>query len=423
MSKGVDELCYNAPFFLPVFAAGNDRNGVFVGGQSVLLNSFKNGYDLLTHQSIAKNAVVVAAVQGITNYTSTNVFENNVTMSNFSAWGPTDDYRIKPDISSKGVNVYSSIALSDSSYSIFSGTSMAAPAVTGVFSLWQQYHNVLWPNANNNSGFMKSASLKALMAHTASECGDAEGPDPKFGWGLINAEEGVKILKKANEDQAIFKELTLENGETYDFFITIDGTDILTASIAWTDTFSESVTIAESHVPLLNNDLDLRIVKLDNNQTILPWRLNKSWSNLYALRGDNDVDPIEKITYYNPNTLKAEPGNYKVSINHKNILEEPMNFTIIISGGLIDYSQVVDLNVFTMDNLKVFPNPVQDILNFNNNNFDKIELYDLSGKKISFDSNVTDDFIQINMNHLNTGLYFLKLSKNSQSKTFKIIKK
>ncbi len=32
---------------------------------------------------------------------------SDVFMSSFSSWGPTDDGRIKPDISAKGVNMYS----------------------------------------------------------------------------------------------------------------------------------------------------------------------------------------------------------------------------------------------------------------------------------------------------------------------------
>jgi subtilisin family serine protease len=54
-------------------------------------------------------------------------------MSSFSNYGPTDDGRIKPDISA-GVNVYSAI-LTDQTYETCKGTSMAAPAITGLIVL------------------------------------------------------------------------------------------------------------------------------------------------------------------------------------------------------------------------------------------------------------------------------------------------
>jgi hypothetical protein len=53
-------------------------------------------------------------------------------MSSFSAWGPTDDGRIKPDIVADGVNVVSSTNASlTTSYGSFSGTSMASPNAAG----------------------------------------------------------------------------------------------------------------------------------------------------------------------------------------------------------------------------------------------------------------------------------------------------
>ena len=52
-----------------------------------------------------------AAVEDADPYTSANVL-----MSDFSAWGPTDDGRVKPDVVANGVGVYSSIATSDTAY-------------------------------------------------------------------------------------------------------------------------------------------------------------------------------------------------------------------------------------------------------------------------------------------------------------------
>ena len=88
-ARSFDKIMFNAPFYLFVNSAGNSRNGGY--------NDAKDGYDLLSGKSTSKNGMIVAAVNQVTNYTS----PSSVVMSNFSSWGPTDDGRIKPDISRK----------------------------------------------------------------------------------------------------------------------------------------------------------------------------------------------------------------------------------------------------------------------------------------------------------------------------------
>ena len=88
-ARGVDNICYNAPYYLPVYSAGNDRqSGV---------NSGDGGYDYLTDAGNNKNAITSAAVFEVLNYTG----PGSVIMSSFSSWGPTDDGRIKPDVAAK----------------------------------------------------------------------------------------------------------------------------------------------------------------------------------------------------------------------------------------------------------------------------------------------------------------------------------
>src|SRR5690606_2512788 len=102
-SRDLDLVLNNAPYYISVWAAGNDRNA------SPPLNSNYGGRDLLVNEGTAKNNIVVAAINGIDNYSSAS----SAVMSTFSNWGPTDDFRIKPDISAKGVGVYSTSNSSD----------------------------------------------------------------------------------------------------------------------------------------------------------------------------------------------------------------------------------------------------------------------------------------------------------------------
>ena len=58
-------------------------------------------------------------------------------MSSFSAWGPTEDLRLKPEITTPGSDIYSSVP--ENSYRYMSGTSMAAPYYAGAAALMKQY--------------------------------------------------------------------------------------------------------------------------------------------------------------------------------------------------------------------------------------------------------------------------------------------
>ena len=81
---------------------------------------------------------------------------NSVNISSFSAVGPVDDGRIKPDIVANGVGLLSSVSSSMEAYDSYSGTSMSAPSVTGSLTLVQQWYQ------ERQDTLMQAATLKAL---------------------------------------------------------------------------------------------------------------------------------------------------------------------------------------------------------------------------------------------------------------------
>lgn len=58
-------------------------------------------------------------------------------MSEFSSWGVPGDLTLKPEITAPGGNIYSTA--DQGGYTVMSGTSMAAPSVTGMAALVAQY--------------------------------------------------------------------------------------------------------------------------------------------------------------------------------------------------------------------------------------------------------------------------------------------
>jgi len=307
-ARFLDELLYNTPYYTPVYSAGNDRN---TGA-----NSDDGGYDLLTGDKNAKNNIVVAAVNQLNNYTGAN----SVVMSNFSSWGPSDDARIKPDISAKGVDTYSSVANSNNSYSYFSGTSMASPSVTGTLALLQELHSDIHGN------FMKSATLKALIIQTALEAGTSKGPDARFGWGLLNAEGAAQALLDEGFESLV-DENSLTNSGVYTKTVTSNGVDPLVVTIAWTDPPGTISTIEDDTTPRLVNDLDL-VLEDQNGNLFYPWGLIPGFNNIQAVRLTvNNRDNVEKVE------VDVPSGDYTIRVTHQGVLTDGLqDFSLIATG-------------------------------------------------------------------------------------------
>lgn len=403
-AREVDNIMFNAPYYQVVIAAGNDRNSG--------LNPDKEGNDLLYSKGTSKNGIVVAAVNQVSSYTG----PSSVVMSNFSSYGPTDDFRIKPDISAKGVSVLSTTHTSNTSYGSLQGTSMAAPAVSGAILLLQQHYTNLYGTALQP--FMRSASLRGLVIHTASEAGTAPGPDHRFGWGLIDAGKAVEVLNERGTTSLI-KEQTLNQGQTYTIELVALGTEPIVVTVCWTDRQgSVSPTTVDFSTPKLINDLDVRVTK--DNTTYFPWALTKNFSNPVAVKADNNVDNVEKIQITNP----VAGEQYVVTISHKgNLAGGSQDYSLIITG--------VDATLSSSDfsvksELKVYPNPTSDILNVMVADFNGeavISLYDIRGAKLMSENKFISGEATLDISSYANGMYFLVVDTAQGRFTHKIYKK
>lgn len=333
-----DSIAYNAPFHLIVKSSGNNRNqtGPAVGGpywrynaSGVLIDagtrpagmSSNDGYDIIPTSGTAKNILTVGAIEAIPSGYSR---PQDAVISDFSSWGPTDDGRIKPDVVADGVELFSSVGTSDNSYAVFSGTSMATPATAGSLTLLQEYYAQLHAGA-----FMRSATLKALVIHTADEAGPSAGPDYKFGWGVVNMAKAAGVITGANSGNTfLIREHTLNSGTPVSFDVVASGKGVLTATLCWTDPRGiPHATVINNNTIKLIHDLDIRITK--GATTYLPWILDPGVPSAAATRGDNIRDNVEKVE-----VTEVEPGaTYTITISNKGILARGSQaYSLIVSG-------------------------------------------------------------------------------------------
>ncbi|MBB1140792.1 S8 family serine peptidase [Myroides sp. WP-1] len=415
-----DQIAHTFKYYQPVIAAGNDRESYDI------INPSKMEADLLLGSAVAKNAIVVAAVDDNGPYSG----PESITMSEYSNFGPTNDFRIKPDISAKGTAVFSAnyvlptpVTSSPKTglYLTEDGTSMAAPAVTGIIALWQQ-----WAMENREMP-LKSATIRALMAHTASEAGAAPGPDHKFGWGLINAKAGVQVLLGNRDGEVLMEESELTQGASHEkTFVVPEGGGKFIATLTWTDpegVFSDD-NYDEDYAkenPSLVNDLDLRVYK--SGETFYPWKLNKDFTNLIALKGDNDVDNVEKVEIE-----LAEAGTYRIVVSHKgNLQDGKQEYSLLVSTGNFD---TLSTEEFKIDEslFSIWPNPVVETLNITipeeaELNGASIELFDLSGRRVHYITTINTNQVELDLKGLPSGVYIVKVKGNGFEKTERIVKK
>jgi len=111
-------------------------------------------------------------------------------LSFFSSAGPTRDGREKPEISAPGQAVFAAHSRTGTGVTRKSGTSMAAPAVTGVVAL-------ILAEAGARGVALDAASLRRIVKDSArSDPPPAGGWDNRYGFGRIDAADAVRAVQK-----------------------------------------------------------------------------------------------------------------------------------------------------------------------------------------------------------------------------------
>ncbi|MBQ4563894.1 MAG: S8 family serine peptidase, partial [Lachnospiraceae bacterium] len=130
----------------------------------------------LTIPSTAENVITVGAYDS-----------GRETYAPFSGRGFTRTEAIKPDIAAPGVNIVS--AEPGGGYAEFTGTSFAAPFVTGSVALMME-----WGIVRGNDPFLYGEKVKAYLIRGAKNIpGFGEIPNPQIGWGALCLRESLPL--------------------------------------------------------------------------------------------------------------------------------------------------------------------------------------------------------------------------------------
>jgi hypothetical protein len=178
---------------------------------------------------------------------------------------------------------------------------------------------------------MLASTLKGLVIHSADEAGPDEGPDYKFGWGLMNSYRAANIITK-DTLQNLLDERTLLDGEEYTREVTIPEDSILRVTICWNDPKGTPVGAQlNPRDPMLVNDLDLWVVS-SGNVTYYPYKLDPENPDGAATKSSkNYVDNVEMV--FIPET---PAGTYTIHVGHDGELEDGEQVYSLIVTGITD---------------------------------------------------------------------------------------
>jgi len=291
-SRFLDQQAFSLPKLTNVFAAGNSATGSGFPVCSPYPVDYKT---VLGSYQSSKNVLTVGNT-----WFDGQIFQQ-------SSRGPVRDGRLKPEITAQGTLVISAATFAE--YFRNTGTSMAAPGVSGGLALLYQRYRQL--NSNTDPS---NALIKALVCNTATDKGNI-GPDYTYGFGWMNLLRAVLVMEAGQ-----FVESSISTGGNNNFNITVPAnTAKLNVMLYWNDPAAAAVTSQA-----LVNDLDLTVT---NGPTYLPWKLDTIPANVAnpATTGADHINNIEQVTIDNPSA-----GTYTVNVIGTAVpVNAPQNYVVV----------------------------------------------------------------------------------------------
>ena len=345
-SQQADQASYNYPDMVILFAAANEG-----------IDSDNNGKidsDSIASPGTAKNVITVGASENnrpTISYKNWGSFadewgevwpgdypsdpinsdlmaDNIEGMAAFSSRGPTDDGRLKPDISAPGTFILSAKSRStsddgwgayDSEYTYMGGTSMATPLTAGATALILEHLNTNMGIVNPSSALVR-AIFVAGADEMAGQYGDVTNgagestPNNNEGWGRVD-------LGNMINSSYIDKE-TVSTGEYREFSFNVPAAKpTLRVALSYTDLAGDPAVGIQ-----LVNDLDIKLIKPDGSEVTLT----------------NDLDITKGITINSPDS-----GTWEVHITGTNVPQGgPQSFAVAVNveTGLANATNDADID-------------------------------------------------------------------------------
>jgi len=259
----------------------------------------------------------------------------------FSSGGPLVGGRMKPDLAAPGTHIYGGASRAtpffgdglcpgvpffqppnQTFYTWSSGTSMAAPHVTGAAALVRRFftsNNLLGNNRAPSPAMTKAFLINSATYMTGQNAG-GDLPGDRQGWGLVDLSRAFDSAKRVLLDQST---LFTETGQTYEIQGSIADRSLpLRATLTWTDAPGMLAG------PTLVNDLDLEI-KIGGVTVYRGNHFQERWS---VEGGDADrLNNVESIILPADAIPAGVAGNFTITVRAASIVGDgvPGNESIL----------------------------------------------------------------------------------------------
>ncbi|MBQ2658445.1 MAG: S8 family serine peptidase [Erysipelotrichaceae bacterium] len=236
-------------------------------------------------------------------------------IDDYSSWGVSGSLILKPEITAPGGNIWSVEGMSEDEYVSYSGTSMAAPHISGMAAILAQYFRESEEVQNlleNTEGLTARTLMNSLLMSTATPMINDYGlyyPVLQQGAGLgdvytatqaksyIMMREGSTLLSSTAKDGKVKAELGQDKDRTgsysYSFTINNFSNEDLTYSFD-TDMFTQDAYSYEDDFYAYQEYLDVYTWFLDAN---VRYYENVNGHDV-DMDGDTDTDDVQAILDY-----------------------------------------------------------------------------------------------------------------------------
>ena len=319
-----------------IFSAGNGG----AGGQISSPATSKNGIAVGASENYRPEGIDACNIDGGGSIGPDGA-DNAKDILRYSSGGPTRDGRAKPDIVAPGTHVHGAASQmsgffgeglcagaglfqppNQSLYTWSSGTSLAAPHISGAASLVRRFFAVqnLLGDGREPSPAMIKACLIASASYMTGENAGGNLPGERQGWGLADLSRAFDGAKRELVDQTKF---FTESGQTFQIQGAIaDRSAPLRVTLAWSDAPGTLIG------PAIVNDLDLELTV----GGVTVYRGNVFAGSDSIAGGEPDrLNNVESI-FLPPNLIPVgTEGNFTITVRATNIAGDgvPGNETIL----------------------------------------------------------------------------------------------